>query len=246
MPSSSYDDIAGMYDAFWSDWYLPAAMAALESLFFSRFPANAKVLDVCCGSGHVTAELVRRGYQVCGVDQSAALIDIARRKLPAARFFVQDVENLFIEDCFDAAISTFDSLNHILSIDGVERAFNRVREHLKPQGTFVFDMNLEEAYYLDLRQWQASVGDDSTTLARGRYDPVTKMAETELVWFHRQQGDTWVRRHSVVEQRCYPQGEIVTALQSAGFRSIEAMTAAQAGMNADLAIGRVFFVASRD
>ena len=62
-----------MYDSLWADWYLPAAMPALEKLVFSRVPNGARILDVCCGSGHVTTELVRRGYSVTGVDASAAL-----------------------------------------------------------------------------------------------------------------------------------------------------------------------------
>lgn len=244
--SSSYDDIAGMYDAFWSDWYLPAALPALNDLFFSRLPVNAQVLDVCCGSGHVTAELVRRGYVVTGVDRSAELIGLARCKLPTARFYIQDVEQLSIDDRFDAALSTFDSLNHILSLEGIQRAFIAVHRHLKPGGLFVFDMNLEEAYALDLSQWNVTLTDDSAGLVRGHYDRVTKKAETEVVWFVRKgQDDLWARRRSVVEQRCYAEGEIVMALQTAGFRNIEALMAEQAGMEQGLAMGRVFFIASR-
>jgi SAM-dependent methyltransferase len=245
MPSS-YDDIAGMYDAFWADWYLPAALPALEKLFFSRIGAGAKVLDVCCGSGHVTQELVRRGYQVTGVDGSAALIEIARSKMPDVRFCVQDVQQLRIEDRFDAAISTFDSLNHVLSFEGVQRVFANVHEQLAPGGTFVFDMNLEQAYSQDLTQWHVTLNDDAVGLVRGHYDPVNKKAATELVWFTRQgETENWIRRKSIVEQRCYPEGEVLIALRATGFSHIEALMAEHAGMQPDLALGRIFFVATR-
>jgi SAM-dependent methyltransferase len=243
--SSSYDDIAGMYDAFWADWYLPAALPALEKLFFSRVPADTKVLDVCCGSGHVTKELVRRGYPVTGVDASAALIEIARRNLPGIDFRVQDARHLQLEERFDAALSTFDSLNHVLTLADLGAVFRAVRSVLAPGGMFVFDMNLEEAYMMNLREWNATVEDNSVGLVRGTFDPASKMAFTELIWFTKDRDDpaVWVRRESIVEQRCYSQAEITVALAEAGFSRLEALTAAQAGMQAALAAGRIFFSA---
>src|SRR5690242_16954112 len=118
---SSYDDVALMYHRLWADWYLPAALPALERLFFSQVAPPARVLDLCCGSGHVTKELVRRGYRVTGVDNSAELIELARRALPQVDFRVQDATALALEADYDAAISTFDSLNHILEIEQLKR-----------------------------------------------------------------------------------------------------------------------------
>src|SRR5579875_3088746 len=110
---SSYDEIAEMYHALWADFYLPAALPALEKLFFERVPGGARVLDVCCGSGHVTEELVRRGYRVTGIDSSSELIALARTAVPGAEFRVQDARNIQLEEPCDAALSTFDSLNHL-------------------------------------------------------------------------------------------------------------------------------------
>src|SRR5579884_27483 len=148
---SSYDDVAVMYHQLWADWYLPAAMPALEHLFFSKIAAGVRVLDLCCGSGHVTKELVRRGYRVTGVDSSAALIELARNELPETDLRVMDARDLRFEAEFDTVLSTFDSLNHILELDGLQRAFAGAYRALHCGGLFVFDMNLEEAYSADLR-----------------------------------------------------------------------------------------------
>lgn len=235
-----------MYDTFWADWYLPAAMPALEKLFFSFIPAQSRVLDLCCGSGHVTKELVRRGYNVTGVDNSAGLIELARSKLPGVDFRVQDAEQLNVDCPFQAALCTFDSINHILSLEGVQRVFTRVFSHLNAGGRFVFDMNLEQAYFLDLRQWQVMLNDRAVSLVRGRYDPLIRKAETELIWFSRQgDAELWTRRMSVVEQRCHHQEEIVAALRRAGFTSVETVMSLQAGMQPEMAVGRIFFIAVR-
>jgi len=233
-----------MYHANWADWYLPAAMPALERLFFGRLAAGSRVLDVCCGSAHVTKELARRGYVVTGIDSSAALIEIARRDLPGIDFRVADVRNLRLEERYDAALSTFDSLNHLMTLEDLRAAFTSVHAALKPGGLFVFDMNLEDAYLLDLRQWTVSIKEDEVGLVRGLYDTATKKASTELIWFVRSRGsECWRQHRSVVDQRCYSETEILSALAEAGFTGAKPVEARNAGMDADLGMGRMFISA---
>lgn len=230
-----------MYHALWGDWYLPAALPALEKLFFSALRPGDRVLDLCCGSGHVTRALIARGFRVTGVDASAALIAIARRELPQAHWLVQDARTLHLDMRFDAALSTFDSLNHLLSLDELRQVFGGVRRALEPGGLFVFDMNLEEAYLLDLRQWSVNVSESRVGLVRGAYDFASGLASTELIWFERASHALWRRRKSVVRERCYPASEILDALHASGFKALEAIPAPDAGIVTDLGFGRVFF-----
>ena len=46
------------------------------------------VVDLGCGSGHWARELNRAGYRVLSVDQSLAMIRLARQKAPASKFKV--------------------------------------------------------------------------------------------------------------------------------------------------------------
>jgi SAM-dependent methyltransferase len=241
-PPSSYDPIADMYHKLWADWYLPAALPALDRLFFSRVPVGAKVLDVCCGSGHVTRELIGRGYTVTGIDASAELIALARRDWPAVDWRVQDARQIDVGDSqYAAALSTFDSLNHLASVSDLESVFHGVYQALRPGGLFVFDMNLEEAFVSDHRKWTAEVTSGYVSLVRGLYDDVAKIARTELIWFvPADSPDTWRQHRSVVEQRSFPENEITSRLANAGFREIEIAAASDAGMDAHLGFGRIF------
>jgi SAM-dependent methyltransferase len=241
---SSYDPIAEMYHTLWADWYLPAALPALDRLFFSRVPAGADVLDVCCGSGHVTRELARRGYRVTGVDASAGLIAIAKREMPDVDWRVGDARSIHLEKQYDAALSTFDSFNHVLACEELQQIFESVRGVLRSGGLFVFDMNLDEAYRTDAQRWIVDVNDTTVSLVRGSYQPSSKRACTELIWFVKNEVDDFWRQHrSAVEQRSYTQTEILAVLEEAGFREIECMMAEKAGMAADLAFGRLFVTA---
>ncbi|MDQ2712541.1 MAG: methyltransferase domain-containing protein [Acidobacteriota bacterium] len=242
--ASSYDDVAGMYHALWADWYLPAAMPALERLFFSQVPGGTRVLDLCCGSGHVTKELVARGYTVTGVDNSAELIALAKKDLPEIDFRVQDARDLVLDGKYGAVLSTFDSLNHILNLSELAEVFRGVVRSLEPGGLFVFDMNLEEAYMADLREWAVDIRDASVGLVRGKFDPALKKASTELIWFvDGESGNCWRQYRSTVEQQCYPQADILMALNQAGFRTIEAVPAREAGVTSELGFGRTYFAA---
>jgi SAM-dependent methyltransferase len=246
MSGSDYDEIAAMYHALWANSYMPAALPALERLFFCRIEPKARVLDVCCGSGHVTTDLVKRGFQVTGVDSSAALVAIAQRDLPQVEFFVQDVRHLELQGPFAGALSTFDSLNHMLTLEDLHAVFSGVHGTLGNGGLFVFDMNLEEAYSLDLHQWTVNIRHNAVGLSRGLYDPVTHTAHTELIWFTQSgSSECWQRRQSIVEERCYEKQDIVQALQFAGFRSIEVHSAIDLSVDKEFGHGRYFFSARR-
>jgi SAM-dependent methyltransferase len=187
---SPYDAIAALYHRAWDDWYLPAALPALERLFFSELAHGARVLDACCGSGHVTRELVIRGYDVTGLDSSASLIAHARHELPGAKFVVADVRDFSFPEPFNGALSTFDSLNHLLTYNDLCAAFRCVRLSLRAGSPFFFDMNLEEAYEMDLGEWMRCEREGYLGFTRGIYSRATHRARTEIVWFERQQSPT--------------------------------------------------------
>jgi SAM-dependent methyltransferase len=238
---SPYDAIADFYRRGWKDWYLPSVRPALERLLFSAVGSGAKLLDVCCGCGHVTGELAARGYRMTGLDSSNALIDLARKDIPQAKFVVADARDFRFDVSFDGALSTFDSLNHLLSYDDLWAAFSCVHRALAPGAPFFFDMNLEEAYALDLGHWSRHAEADAVGFVRGLYEPGTRRARTELVWFVEKAGSgLWRRSEATVEEQCYSVDEIRSALRQAGFRGIENYRASEAGVLDDLGYGRIY------
>jgi SAM-dependent methyltransferase len=65
-----------------------------------------RLLDAGCGAGTGSVDAAARGCRVTGADASAALIEIARRRLPNARFEVCDLESLpYDDESFDATMA---------------------------------------------------------------------------------------------------------------------------------------------
>ena len=94
-----------------------------------------RVLDLCCGTGDVTREAARRGARVIGLDASAGMLAIARRRSPAAITFTRgDALRLpFPDGTFDAVTIAFGNRN----VASLERLYAEMRRVAAPGGRIV-------------------------------------------------------------------------------------------------------------
>jgi SAM-dependent methyltransferase len=244
-PMAEYDDFAWFYHRYWNEEFHSAAFPILERIWLPRVPAGGKVLDVCCGSGYLAGLLADRGYRVTGFDASPAMIDLARHHAPAAQFEVSDAASFRARSKFDAAVSTFDSLNHITDPCDLAAAFRSVARALKPRAPFAFDVLLEAAYQTDWAENFSLVRDDHVLVISGSgFDFRTRLAHCKITML-RQNDGVWSRSDTEILERCYAAEEIDSALREAGFGGAECYDAHDLGMSGQLGQGRVFYVVSR-
>jgi trans-aconitate methyltransferase len=92
-----------------------------------------RILDLGCGTGHLTAELVRRGATVIGIDHSLDMVAQARANYPSLTFQQADARDFAFDAPFDAVFS-----NAALHwVPEAERVIASVRRALKPGSRFV-------------------------------------------------------------------------------------------------------------
>jgi ubiquinone/menaquinone biosynthesis C-methylase UbiE len=78
---------------------LPALLHAISLL------PPARVLDVACGTGFLTQHL---GSEVRGLDQSEAMLEVARRRVPWAEFLRADAFRMpFADNSFERVFASF-------------------------------------------------------------------------------------------------------------------------------------------
>ncbi len=77
--------------------------ADLVSLLEPR--ASERILDLGCGTGHLTARIAESGALVTGVDRSAEMVAAARIAYPNLKFEIADARNLSFHEEFDAVFS---------------------------------------------------------------------------------------------------------------------------------------------
>jgi trans-aconitate 2-methyltransferase len=92
-----------------------------------------RILDLGCGTGHLTGGIAEAGADVLGIDASADMIDQARRNFPRVAFQVADARDYRTDQPFDALFS-----NAALHwIKPPQAAAQTIAAALKPGGRFV-------------------------------------------------------------------------------------------------------------
>lgn len=101
------------------------------------FAPGAPVLDLGCGAGEpIAAYLAGQGFTVTGLDASAPMLELARRRVPRAQFIQGDMRGLALDTPF-AAILAWDSFFHLTP--AAQRALiPRLAAHLAPGGRLLF------------------------------------------------------------------------------------------------------------
>lgn len=64
-----------------------------------------RILDLGCGTGHLTNQIAQAGSEVVGIDRSTTMIDEARRLYPNLRFEIAEGADFHFEQPFDAVFS---------------------------------------------------------------------------------------------------------------------------------------------
>src|SRR5919197_2920374 len=93
-----------------------------------------RALDAACGTGRHAARLVELGHQVVGVDATAAMLSLARKKVPGVDFRRGVLEALPVQDASVDLIVCALALTHVADLGPVMREFGRV---LRPGGQVV-------------------------------------------------------------------------------------------------------------
>lgn len=120
---------AGLYDrafSFVSDY----GAALLDLLAPHR---GERILDLGCGTGHLTQAIAERGAEVVGIDASPEMVAQARANYPGLRFAVADAASFVVEAPFAAVFSNA-VLHWVRGHEGVARS---VAAALAPGGRFV-------------------------------------------------------------------------------------------------------------
>lgn len=135
-------DLARVHDEGFGG-FARAAAPGLLRLLERAGVRDGLVVDLGCGSGIWAEELVARGYDVLGVDISADLLRIARRRAPQARFVEASFLDADLPRC-RAVTALGEVLGYALDPRVRRRRrlplFRRVHAALEPGGVLVFDL----------------------------------------------------------------------------------------------------------
>jgi SAM-dependent methyltransferase len=203
------EDLAWIHHTGFAEFAESASSGILEILWKHGITSGI-VVDVGCGSGILSRELARAKFEVVGFDASAAMIDLARKTEPRARFEVARFAEATLPPC-DAIVAVGEVLNYG-TLDEVRAFFANAADALRQGGVLLFDVAERNSYPpYDERQVG---GDDFTVIAIKESDGV-RLTRRVLVF---REVDGKIRRSEEVHTLELYEREALVALLRPHFR----------------------------
>lgn len=136
---------ADYYDRFYADKDYAGECDYIETVLARHGNGETKaILDLGCGTGGHLLQLAARGYHVHGVERSAEMLDICRRRIADtaidAALHRHDLRQIPAIGTFDAAIAMFAVLGYVTDLEDLQTVFRGVRDNLRPGGLLLFDV----------------------------------------------------------------------------------------------------------
>jgi predicted TPR repeat methyltransferase len=212
---AAYSRLAGVYDEIVIDPCHDRWASFLHEVWSADPVGVRSVLDLCCGTGLLAAELIARGYGVVGVDASEAMLTRARQRLgPEVVLTRMALPDLKVDGVFDAAVCTFDGLNY-LTPDELRLTMSAVAHRLRPAGWLVFDLHTQGM--MDFTVSNPAVAGESAGndfVISSVVDPGARTCDTTIELTRPRDGDPFSEQH---RQYFHTDADVRTSLQDAGF-----------------------------
>lgn len=236
-----YNAVARVYDKLNADIDYAGWADFIEQCFDRYLPTRPNlVLDLACGTGSMTLELARRGYDMIGVDGSADMLSeaFARTEGAGILFLEQDMREFELYGTVGAVTCCLDSLNYLLSPTDLESCFKTVHNYLDPDGLFLFDMNTphkfreiygNNAYVLeDELVWDEGTNTEERAAIfcgwQNEFHPDSAICDFHLSIFEEMPNGSYRRADEHQQERCYQIEEIQSALKKAGLELVGVWT----------------------
>ncbi len=246
-----YDLLAPIYDEINRDIDYSAWADFIESVVEREYGKSRTelVLDLGCGTGSMTLELARRGYDMTGIDYSPEMLDIARCSAESEGlsermlWLLQDITEFELYGTVDVAVSCLDTVNHITSPKKLTEMLGLVHNYLNPDGLFIFDVNGKykfEKIYADRSYVMEENG--SFCVWQNYYNPKTHLCDFYITLFEERDDGSYERYDEEQRERMYPIRSLKKMLADSGFEVIGAYKDFEFN-NADDSAERIYFVA---
>jgi trans-aconitate methyltransferase len=135
-----------------------------------------RILDLGCGTGHLTAKIAEAGPTVLGIDSSPAMIAQARQNYPKLKFRLADAQRFRTDTPFDAVFSNA-ALHWMMEPEAVAGS---IALALRPGGRFVFEMGgrgnialIDAALETRIRNYYPSIAEYAAILEAHDLEVVT-------------------------------------------------------------------------
>ncbi|MBH8554247.1 class I SAM-dependent methyltransferase [Nostocaceae cyanobacterium CENA357] len=221
-PYVNDEAFARIYNKAWDQEYCDR-LPAVDKLLLPHLPQKAHLINLCCSTGQTVQKLINKGYQVTGIDEFQAMLNIAHQNAPNAKLICDDIRTFALPSIYDGAYCVTHGLDYIMTIEELTNVFKRVYQALLPDGLFLTFMRLTGHSEVHYNQNGAIIdGDIRQEYAWGitsHYHSATKISELQCTSFEMIEG-AWQRSDFIWLLKSYSRREIEAIFNNIGFKIV--------------------------
>lgn len=228
--SGSYTALAACYDALMADVDYEGWADFYEAVFRKYGNGMPKlVLDLGCGTGHLTSILAARGYEMLGIDRSPEMLSHAAARAERAGqnilFSEQDMCSFDLYGTVDAVVCSLDCVNYLTKPAELNACLARVHTFLAPGGLFLFDVNTPWKFEHEFGDNSYILEEDGLFLGwQNFYTKSTGLCRFYLTFFRETNDGLWERVEEEQRERAYSDAVLCKYLAENGFSVLDTVS----------------------
>lgn len=218
---SAYGEFAYFYDEFNGEADYQALFDYVHRQLCDNGIRDGILADLGCGTGDLTLMLSQAGYDMIGVDGSPEMLSVLREKADELGIngklllLCQDITKMELYGTIRAAVSTFDTFNHIGPAGQFEKAVRQTAFFMEKDGVFVFDLNTPYKHEKVLGDREYTIeAPDARCEWYNHYDPDAGCVDIRLVITDLPSGEVVQEKF---REYTYPLDWVKTVLDRYGF-----------------------------
>lgn len=235
-----YENFSKVYDYFMEHCDYTQWTDQIYDIFKKYNKESGNLLDVGCGTGEMGLRFIEK-YRYSGLDLSEEMLKLANKKLKKLdiQLYQADMVNFRMPERFDVAVSLFDTVNHLTTNDEMTSHFLCMRDVLKVDGIYVFDlidrdfmnMMFPSGTFVDIRKKITVIWEH--TLEEG-------VDYIDATYFVKNRAGAYDKLTEEYEKKIFTQEEVEKSLKLAGMKLLEVIE------NREIAGKRYFYVVAPD
>src|SRR5690625_3393796 len=222
----SYNKMAKIYDQLmdhvsYDDW-----VKFLTKILEEKNLQIEKIVDLGCGTGEITIQLAKRGFDVTGVDKSEDMLAVGSHKSIERQVLItwiqQDIRHLSGFKQVDLFVSFCDVINYITKEADLLSVFQTVYHSLNEEGYFIFDVHSMNYVSKKLTSHTfAEVTDEITYIWECVAGENVGEMYHYLTFFTKKKNNVYERFMETHHQRTWDVNQYKQFLKKTGFTKIE-------------------------
>lgn len=221
----SYSSFANVYDELTFNVDYKKRADYIMSILKANGIENGLLLDLACGTGSLSVEFAKSGFDVIATDCSADMLMQAQNKAfdegVNIMFLCQKMQETDLYGTVRAIVCSLDSINHLENIDEVRKTFSVLKNFIDDGGVMIFDVNTlykhrcileNNTFVYDERNvycvWQNRLLEDNRTIS------------INLDFFVKTE-DVYRRFNENFKEIAFSDEELTQAVESEGFKVIK-------------------------